>query len=427
MRLILQSFVNRLSQHPLRGVLSIFSMALGVAAVVLVLNLSFRLQDSLNNPVQAYESILVVANATVGEDGSTSWEGPGAFSAATVSALKREYPALTSVVSGSTGSMPFEIRVGEEYYRIRRVVPTVPAYRDLYDLEMVAGSFLTAADLEEAAPVVVVGEEIATVLFGGPEAAVGRTVTRVQMGAPTAGRERAFTVIGVFEDPPYYQRMVQGVGDAVVPQALFERFGADNYRVIMGRLNGVAFDEAKPRVEAIMESLVGEEVPVAVWQGSPSNPRSSGILEAMARTVRTATTFFGALGMVALLISAFGIFSSMLVSILERTREIGLRRALGSTRPRIVAHFMGESMIFTLIGVALGVAIAVLFNGSIITALTPMFTFGPPGTEPELPLTLGIQAIGAGAALALLLGTVFGMLPAAGAARVSPMESLRDQ
>lgn len=409
--------------------LSVVSMALGAAAVILVLNLSFRFREVIEEPAQSFESILVVANAEVSEDGSsTSWSGPGAFSSQTIGALAREYPGLTDLVPMAMGSTSLEIRVGEEFFRINRVVPTTPEYRELYALQMIAGSFLTEADLADRAPVAVVNDEIAKVLFGSAEAAVGKTVTRVQRMGPDADRRgQAITITGVYAAAEYTEQMMLGVADVVVPQTLFERFGSDNYRLIVGRLTDASYDEAVPQVEAVVRSLVDQDVPIAVWQGNPGGPQRGGILDAMESTVRSVSIFLGALGMVALLVSAFGIFSSMLVSILERTREIGLRRALGSTRLGLILHFLAESMLFTLAGVVLGIVIALFFNEPIAAGLSPMLTIGPPGTEPALSLGLGLRAVAVGGLLAVALGTVFGVIPAASAARVSPMESLRDQ
>lgn len=428
-RLIIQSVLNRFAMHPLRGVLSVFSMALGAAAVTLVLNLSFRFDDAVEAATESIASVMVIANATVEDGGSsTSWSGAGDFTGDTVDALRREFPQLTALVPMSAIGTSFEIRVDDEYYRLRRVIPTTPEYRELYRLEMLAGSFITRSDVERKAQVVAIGEDVATVLFGGAEEAVGNTITQVRVSGPsTSQTSRVFTVTGVFEQPEYQQQLTQGIGDVVVPESLYRRAGADRYRVIVGRLEGIGFDEAKPKVEAIMRSIVGEDTPVAVWQGRPSGPQRTGMIEAMTSSIRSVSVFFGALGMIALLVSAFGMFSSTLVSILERTREIGLRRSLGSTRAGIILHFTVEALIMTAVGVAVGVAIAAVFNGPVIAGVRPMFSFGRGEVLADMPVRPGLDSIAAGGLLSLAVGTLLGMIPAVSAARVSPMESLREQ
>ncbi|MFP4382447.1 MAG: ABC transporter permease [Spirochaetia bacterium] len=427
MRLILESFKHRIAQNPLRGLLSIISVALGSAAVILVLNLSFRFNDYIGDLAREAGSVVVIANAKEETDGGISWEGRGDFSSNTIEALSSEYPQLKNIIGMSAFGMNFEIRQGEEFYRIRRSVPTVPEYKDLYSLNMIAGEFLTQADLQNRAAVAVINEEVAKVLFGSSENAIGKSFTQVTRNPQPQGNERTFTITGVFEDFPYYLKMVMGMGDVFVPQSLFQRMGTDNYRVILANLDGGDFEKAKPKIESVMGGIVDENVPVTVWQGSPTSPSQASFLDSLKSTVNTSSLFFGALGMVALLVSSFGIFSIMLVSILERTREVGLRRVIGSTKGGIIGHFMAESLIFTLIGSVIGIGIALLFNTPMTEALKPMLAFGPRGTETAVPLNLGIKAIGAGTLLALVLGTVFGIIPALSAAKVSPIESLRDQ
>jgi putative ABC transport system permease protein len=426
-RLIFESFKHRITQNPLRGLLSIISVALGSAAVILVLNLSFRFNEYIGDLAKEAGSVVVIANAKEETDGGISWEGRGDFSSNTIEALSREYPQLRNIIGMSAFGMNLEIRQDGEYYRIRRSIPTVPAYKDLYSINMIAGEFLTEADLQNRAAVAVISQEAAKVLFGSADNAMGKSFTQVTRNPQQQGNERTFTVTGVFEDLPYYLKMIMGMGDVFVPQTLFQRIGSDNYRVLMGRLDGPDFEKAKPKIESVMGGLVDEDVPVAVWQGSPTGPSRASFLDSLKSTVNTSSLFFGALGMVALLVSSFGIFSIMLVSILERTREVGLRRAIGSTKGGIIGHFMAESLIFTLIGSVIGIGIALLFNTPMTEALKPMLTFGPQGTETTVPLNLGIQAVGAGTLLALVLGTVFGIIPALSAAKVSPIESLRDQ
>jgi putative ABC transport system permease protein len=430
MRLIFESFKHRIAQNPLRGLLSIISVALGSAAVILVLNLSFQFNDYIDDMIADANSVVVIANAAEEEDGGITWEGRGVFSEETKTALQSEFPSLKNLIGMSAFGMNFEIRAGGEYYRIRRAVPTVPQYKELYDLKILAGSFLTQKDIDERADVAVIGEEVAKVLFGSSEAAVGKTFTQVQRNFQTESQSmgRTYTVSGVFEDPAYYIKMVMGIGDVFVPQTLFQRIGTSSYRVLMGRLEGIRYEKAKPKIESIMGSLVEENEPVTLWQGSPTGGTSRmTILDSLKSTVTTASLFFGALGMIALLVSSFGIFSIMLVSILERTREVGLRRAIGSTKGGIIAHFMAESLIFTFIGSIIGIGIALLFNTPLTDAIRPMITFGPVETQQIVPLNLGIKSIGFGTLLALFLGTVFGIIPALSAAKVSPMESLRDQ
>ncbi len=415
-------------QNPLRALLSIISVALGSAAVILVLNLTFQVNGFINRSISNIESFIVIANTKVEDDGAMSWPGGGAFTSDTVEALRREFPNLKHLTAmNNSGGINFEIRSEGEYYRIRSVVPVLPDYKELYDLEMSAGTFISSEDIEQREQAAVISEPVAKVLFGTPEEAVGKSITQVQINPAPGTGERVFTITGVFAEPSYFEKMVLRIADVAVPMTLFRRYGSDNYRVIAGRLEGMSFAEAKPQIESIMENLTGENTPVSVWQGSLFGPQGTGMLDAMKSSVRTLSLFFSALGVAALLVSAFGIFSIMLVSILERTREVGLRRALGSTKLGILGHFISESFLFTAIGTFFGTAVAFIFNRPMMDAIVPMISFGPAGTEAQIPLYLGFKSILAGVLLSVFMGTVFGIIPAVNAARVAPLESLRDQ
>jgi putative ABC transport system permease protein len=415
-------------QNPMRALLSVLSVALGSAAVILVLNLTFQVNGFINQAVSNIESFIVIANARVEDDGAMNWQGQGAFSSGTVEALRREFPDLKHLTAMNNGmGTNFEIRSDGEYYRIRNVTPVRPDYKELYGLEMRAGTFISDNDLQEREPVAVISEPVAKVLFGSADAAVGRQITQVQMNPAAGSGERLFTIIGVFAEPSYFEKMVLRIADLAVPMTLFRRYGSDNYRVIAGRLEGMSFESAKPRIKSIMDELTEEHTAVSIWQGSLFGPQGTGMLDAMKSSVRTLSLFFSALGLAALLVSAFGIFSIMLVSILERTREVGLRRALGSTKAGIIAHFISESFLFTALGTFFGTAIAFLFSHPMMDAVISMISFGPAGTQAAVPLFLSFKSVLAGALLSIGMGTVFGIIPAVNAARVAPLESLREQ
>jgi putative ABC transport system permease protein len=140
--------------------------------------------------------------------------------------------------------------------------------------------------------------------------------------------------------------------------------------------------------------------------------------------VQSVTLFLDAFGALALIIASTGILTMMMVSVVERERSIGLRRALGSRRAGIAAWFVGEAVLLTGAGSVVGIAAAAVASGSAMAALSPML----PGASDGLALAsaLRLDSISTGVVSALLAGTLFSLPPAVVAARVQPAESMRD-
>ncbi|MGE5550822.1 MAG: ABC transporter permease [Bacteroidota bacterium] len=201
------------------------------------------------------------------------------------------------------------------------------------------------------------------------------------------------------------------------PNGVIEAF----YCLVAGR----DFAAARANLERSLRGNHGDGVAIAVWQGDPRFPRD--FAADLRRTVSTVTLFFGALGLVALLVSSFGIFSVMTINTLKRTREIGLHRAIGATKSRVVGDFLFEALVLSVMGALLGLALAAVFNGPVIKAIQPILAGAAAMDAALAPAGLGLPAALCAVAVAALAGLLFGLFPAFSAARVAPVESLRER
>jgi putative ABC transport system permease protein len=297
---------------------------------------------------------------------------------------------------------------------------------------MVTGDFFTEEDVDANRYVVVISESTARILFGTAEAAIGQQVSAARAGGEGPMRMRAtqepYEVVGVFADPTELVRESFGVGDLVIPIGLTV---PPNFPIsflpgsaVMARIVDTTVESAMSRIAGIIELEYGIDADVAVWEGSAEGP--APMIEESRRAVTSFAITVNVLGVVVLVASSIGIFSIMLVEVLNRMREIGLRRALGATRGSIRRFFLNQALYFSLIGGALGTGLAFVFYQAVGGSLSPFFersglsatdiSFQAPGL---LPIALALSA-------ALVAGVVFGFFPALSASRTPIVETIRE-
>jgi putative ABC transport system permease protein len=255
---------------------------------------------------------------------------------------------------------------------------------------LAAGSFLTRAT--ERYPVVVLGSVAAqrlgiTSLEGRPQAFIGG---------------RWFSVVGILDPLPLAEDIERAalIGYPVAASA----FGTDlNPSQIFVRADRARVVEARELIPATANPESPEEVDVS---------RPSDALEARAAAAGALTSLFLGLGAVALLVGAVGIANVMVISVLERRGEIGLRRALGATRAHVRIQFLAESLLLVAVGGVIGV-----ITGILATAVY--------AASQGWKLAIPPEAIAGGVIASLAIGAVAGLYPASRAARVAPSEALR--
>jgi len=265
------------------------------------------------------------------------------------------------------------------------------------------GRFFTTDDYNSSAQVAVIGTTTATNLFGTDEP-VGQTI-RVQ--------DVLFQVIGVFT--------TSGVSDdlVVIPFTAF-RARLNNARTTEGASTVSTILVLAKDIDHVTDAT--NEVTTAlreergVTPGSADNFRlftASTILDSLTSTISILTIFLGVVAGISLLVGGINIMNIMLVTITERTREIGLRKAVGARDEDIVSLFLIQAIVLTLIGGALGVAIA-MSGAALITHLVAGFTV-------EVQIANIIFAVVISAAI----GIFFGVYPASRAAKLNPIDALR--
>jgi len=408
----LQTALMELSTNKLRTGLTMLGIVIGVGAVVALMAAGQGAQQGVTKEVSGLGSNLIFIEPGETEQGGRM--GMPALTLTTDDADAIEDPARLPYVEAVTSQFELDLDsqiVGNGRNTSAGITATEPGFEYVRSWEVAAGRFLTDDDIRRKATNVVLGATVAEELFDTPESAVGKDV-RLSFGPFSLN----LTVVGVME-----KRGGSGDDDTqiLVPLTTFlarvpfarSATGESNVGGIVVKVTeGGKVDETK---EDIRELLLERHDFVEDFTVETQED-----LMATARQVsRTLTILLGAIAGISLVVGGIGIMNIMLVSVTERTREIGIRKAVGASRGDILLQFIIEAIIVTLVGGAIGViggvATAEIVNGQ-------DFGTGSPVTTVVAPWSIFV-AFG----VAVAIGLFFGIYPAFRASRLDPIEALR--
>jgi putative ABC transport system permease protein len=383
---LIRTAAEGLSSRPARSILSAIGIAIGIGAVVAVLAISASSRAQLAAQLGEEANLLTVS-------AGQSFDGTPTFLPATAPGMIGRIPPVQSVSPVSavpsatvrrSAAVP-EIDTGG--IGVLAAALTLPV---TLHARLASGAFLSAAT--NRFPTVVLGWDAARTL--GVQAA--RPQTEVDLDG------RQFTVLGILAPvraaPEIDEDAIVGFPEAMaafglngLPTTIYVRIDSDQVAA----------------VAAVLPFTANPSEPEAVQTSQPS-----GILAARTAANRSLARLLLALGAIAILVGSLGITNVMVMSVMERRTEIGLRRALGATRQHIAAQFVAEATLLSLAGGVAGISLAAMAT-AVYTRLQHASTLLPVG------------ALGGGLAAAVLIGALAGMYPAVRAARMTPTEALR--
>ncbi|MEU8026837.1 ABC transporter permease [Micromonospora haikouensis] len=379
--------------NKLRSALTMLGILIGVAAVILLVAVG-------NGSAQAVTSrIEALGTNTLTVTGTNRGSGPGGLTVEVADALADPVlaPGVRSVSPLVTTSTTVTYEGAD--HEVAQFVGTRPGWFAASNSPVAAGAAFTADDEAQARRVVVIGQTVADELFAGLDP-VGRQVT--------AGGA-LFTVVGVLA--PKSSTGFQDANDTAVAPLSAVREVLTGY----GPISSILVEAADPgevdAVQAQISTVLAQRLPTT---GSASAPyriqNAAQLLQTQTETADTFTTLLGAVAAISLLVGGIGITNIMLVTVTERTREIGIRKALGARRRTVLTQFLIEATLLSLLGGALGVAAALLGSRFTIVGVRPVIV------PSSVALALGVS---------IAIGLFFGGLPAARAARLRPIDALR--
>ena len=394
--------------HRLRSALTMLGILIGITAVILTVGLGNGAKADVRDQINELgTNILVVSpGSTTDSDGLRGGFGSASTlttqdAAALASADNAPDVQAVAAVTSSSVSL-----VNGDTNWTTTIMGTTPSWQEVRSREVTSGRFIDQDDVDDAALVVVLGPDTADELFDGGNA-VGQTVTY---------DGTSLEVIGVLEELSSSEQTSNN-DLAIVPESTYaERLvgGSDRNSVssiyVKASSEG-ALSAAYQEADATLLNLHGI---TSADDADFSIATQESILTAASSVDKTMTVMLGGIAVISLLVGGIGVMNIMLVSVTERTREIGLRKAIGARPRHIRQQFLVEASVLGLAGGLLGVLL-----GIVGAVLLPRFA--------DARVILSVPASLLAIAMAIGIGVVFGVYPASRAARLAPIDALRNE
>ncbi len=388
-----------LTANKLRSALTTLGILIGVGSVILLVAVGNGSSQSVQNAISSLGTSSITVLHTEGAAGSTStttaFAEPqnltvqDAQALASAQGVARVSPAVSTSETLSYGASS-DSGVS--------LTGTYPSYFPAEDDTLSAGAYFTTQEVNTAQDVVVLGSEAASDLFGTANP-VGNSV--LVAGIP-------FTVVGVLAEKGA-SGLSSADNTAVAPlttvQDALTGFGTLNNIVVLAK-SAALVDTVEGEITSILDLRHHETAADADFEVLSA----SSLLSTASSTAHTFTVLLGAVAAISLLVGGIGITNIMLVTVTERTREIGIRKAIGATPGVILAQFLTEATLLSMAGGALGVLAGLIGTRFQIVGVKPVLV------PLSIPLALGVS---------MLIGLTFGGFPANRAAGMRPADALR--
>ena len=404
-----KSAIKGLKSHKSRSILTILGIVIGITAIILVMSLGEGMQNLILSQIQGQVGSKVIEIAPGRQP-----KGPTDFlSMFSDSLKKKDLEALSkkSNVPHADKIMPLVFGSETVAYANETYQATLYGMTDaastMYNVRPGEGRFLTEEDVKSYADVVVIGSKVKEELFDANDA----------LGQKIKIKGKNFRVIGILEKKG--QGMLIGFDEvAIVPYTTAQQdiLGIKYFNHIIIEADS---EENVPQTVEDIKITLRNSHNITDPEKDDFNVNSQADAMAMVSTIMDILTLFlAAIAAISLLVGGVGIMNIMLVSVTERTREIGLRKAVGATEKNILTQFLLEAITLTVIGGVIGIILGASF--SFLTSLILSRVLAV-----NWAFTFPVQAALLGLGVAAAVGLVFGLYPARQASLKSPIEALR--
>ena len=400
---IISEALITLTVNKLRSGLAILGIIIGIGSVIALISLGQSSQKSIENQIQSLgANLLTISPSGSNAGGVRSAAGSGttltlddakaiqtSLQITTVKNVSPEYSRRAQVTAGRNNTNT-------------QVIGVYPAYLDIRKLAVSNGSFITNRDISSMTKVAVIGPQAASDLFGEGVNPVGSSIRINGQSLKIIGQTESKGGTG-FNNPD----------DTIyvpLPTAQKQLFGSTSLSsIVVEAQNQDVMTEAQNQIGYF---LLARHKLTDPGQADFIILSQNDILNTAAQVTGVFTTLLGGIAAISLLVGGIGIMNIMLVTVTERTREIGLRKALGAKKKTIITQFLTEAIILTITGGFIGMLIGIAISFILSSALS-------------LPFTVSFTAVLLAVSVSGAIGIIFGWYPARKASNLQPIEALR--
>ncbi len=377
--------MSAIFSNKMRSFLTMLGIIIGVFSIIMLMAVGQGATSSVTDSIQGMGSNLLTASVMSMRDAHITMEDLDEMVG------KNGIAAIAPVVSSS-----LTVKGGTETMDVN-VQGTTPSFAGIRNYKVQTGRFLVDTDSEWRSAVAVIGIDVADELFS----------TRNVIGNTIVVSGRKFQIVGLLEEQGSTMGQSQDE-EVIIPFSTAQRLFSDtSIRTFYASADSTeAVATAKQEIESFLLHKTGDSEDYRVFD-------QSQILETMSEVTGAMTLMLGGIASISLLVGGIGIMNIMLVSVTERTREIGIRKAIGAQRWDIMSQFLIESIVISVLGGLIGVLLGYL-GSSVVSSLVTELTMVVSGSIVVLSLVFSA-----------IVGIIFGSYPALKASKLRPIDALR--
>ena len=396
-----------LNRNKLRSLLTMLGVIIGVSAVIIMVSVSTGTETTIQEQINTLGTNLLFVQSSFTRDGPGQGPPSGGLVYDDAFAIADEINGVKGVVVEQNSSET--VKAGNVTIEDVSILGTTPDFPSVRDMELASGRYFTQTDLNRKQKVAVLGASLAEELFGDTPA-VGQLI---RVG------DTKLTVIGVMQGKGMSGNVNYDTYLFTPITVVFEKFTPNQFARLFGdrvRMIYVEVENQDVREDAIyqIELLLARRHDVSLDEANFIIRTQDDIIETREATTAAFRNLLGWVAGVSLLVGGIGIMNIMLVSVTERTREIGIRQSVGATPNDIRMQFLTEALLLSLVGGLIGV----------ITGVGGSWLFGVMGDMRTVVAPVSIVVAFSSAAA---VGVFFGYYPANKAAMLDPIEALRHE